>query len=457
MCVLPHAGTDLDVLRRMRTRIAFVALLTAGAGLGTSACTGEDAAIPGEAPTAPSKDDSGDYTVTGARAWYLVGNALTPGDDTLELSIKGPTSSQVVDLWLDGQYKKRATRTSTGWKFSLDISDLPPGDHVALLAADGDRYAFAAVRFKRSHPLYIAVSNDWDTGDHGDDKLERQDRLHAHHPRMTLTHFVGPYTFTDPAVSATRAQQLVNWVKGWEQSAGDEIGLHVHPYCNFVTTAGVTCRTAPSFAYASDTTGYTVILGSYTRTELEKLFIKAGQLFEANGLGKPTSFRAGGWTSTLDVLEALSTAGHVVDASGANWAKLEEWEHHAGAQLYQWNRENWASIDEESQPYYPNTSDLLADSAPHVDILEVPDNGALVDYVSTDEMVTMFRKNYAPGTALAEPRHYSIGYHPVNFSEAFFTRIDNALYEIDKHLAADDKGPAIYVRMSDLPTAFTQL
>jgi hypothetical protein len=45
----------------------------------------------------------------------------------------------------------------------------------------------------------------------------------------------------------------------------------------------------------------------------------------------------------------------------------------------------------------------------------------------------------------------------VNFSESFFVRIDNAMTEIDKHLAAEDKGPVIYVRMSDLPKAFPQL
>lgn len=431
----------------MRTRIAFVALLTA--------CTADEAAIPDEAPGAPGKQDHSEFDVSGARGWYLVGNELTEGDDTLELSIEGPADAQVVDLWLDGQFQKRATRSAGRWRFALDISGLPAGDHVALLAADGDRYAFAAVEFKRSHPLYVAVSNDWDTGDHGDDKLERQERLHAQHPRMMMTHFIGPYTFTDPTVSDARAQELVAWVKSFEQTKGDEIGLHIHPYCNFVTQAGVTCRTAPSFAKATDATGYTVILGSYTRPELEKMFVKAAELFEENGLPKPTSFRAGGWTSTLDVLKAMGTAGHVVDASGANWAKLEEWEHVAGAQLYQWNRENWATINDDSQPYYPNTNDLLVDAAPHIDVLEVPDNGALVDYVSTNEMVTIFRRQFG-GEALDTPKHYSIGYHPVNFSEAFFTRIDDALSEIDKHLAADGTGPVVYARMSDLPKAFPQ-
>jgi hypothetical protein len=437
-------GIDLDEVGAMRLRIAFVVLL--------AACAGSEPAIPDDV-TPPSKEDSGEYTLSGARAWYLVGNELTPGDNTLQLAIKGPSSTSVVDLFLDGHYVKRAHRTSTGWKFTVDLTAVAPGDHSVLLAADGSSQAFAQVKFKRSHPLYVAVSNDWDTGDHGDDKLERQDRLHTNHPRMVLTHFVGPYTFTDPTVTPARAQYLVQWLKGYPQ---DEIGLHVHPYCNFVSRAGVTCRTSPSFAKASDATGYTVVLGAYTRTELTKIFATARDIFVANGLGTPTSFRAGGWTATGDVLAALETAGHVTDASGCNWARLEEWEFASGATLFQWNREHWMPFDETTQPYYPSEDDVLADAAPHMNILEVPDNGALVDYVSTQEMVDMFRANYTPGRALTEPKHYSIGYHPVNFSESFFVRIDGALTEIDKHLAADDKGPVIYARMSDLPRAFAR-
>ncbi|HEY5949609.1 MAG TPA: hypothetical protein VIV40_29140 [Kofleriaceae bacterium] len=66
------------------------------------------------------------------------------------------------------------------------------------------------------------------------------------------------------------------------------------------------------------------------------------------------------------------------------------------------------------------------------------------------------RANYTPGRALTEAKHYSIGYHPVDFSESFLQRIDGALTETDKHLAADDKGPVIYARMSDLPKAFAR-
>lgn len=405
----------------------------------TAACDSAEPPVSDDIPTEPSKDDSSQYTVKGARNWYLVGN-----HDSLDVTFTGP--STVADVWLDGRYVKRVRNGK------LSLQDLSIGDHVVLLAAPGETRAFARLAFKRSYPLYVAVSNDWDTSDHTDDKLERQERLRANHPHLVITHFVGPYTFTDPALSRTRQTFLVDWLKSYE-AKGDEIGLHVHPWCHFVQAAGVTCRSAPSFAKASDPTGYTVILGSYTEAELDKLFAKANELFVANGLAKPTSFRAGGWTATGDVLKALAKNGHKADASACNWARLEEWKNVAGADLYNWNKEHWSAIDETTQPYYPNEDDILADAPPHLPILEVPDNGALVDYVSTAEMVEMFRVNF-DGRALGESRQYSIGYHPVNFSEAFFTRIDGALSEIDNHLAAEDRGPVVYTRMTDLAKAF---
>ncbi|MDB4959585.1 MAG: hypothetical protein JWO36_7154 [Myxococcales bacterium] len=439
-------GIDLDAVRRMRRYLFVLAALVA--------CDSAEEPLPDdESPADPAKDDLPGYKVTGQHAWYLAGDALTAGQDHLELSAATPAATHYVDLFMDGKYVKRAHRAAGVFKFSIDLKTTAIGAHKVLLAADGSHTAFSSVRFQRSYPLYVAVSNDWDTSDHGDDKLERQDRLHAGHPHLVITHFVGPYTFTDTTVAPTRVQYLVDWLKKYRDTAGDEIGLHVHPYCNFVTAAGVTCRTSPSFAKASDATGYTVVLSSYTQAELEKMFLKAASLFQAHGLARPTSFRAGGWTAQLHVIKALGTAGHVADSSGCNWARLEEWQNVAGAQLYQWNQANWGPIDETSQPYYPSTTDILADAAPHLPVLEVPDNGALVDYVTAAEMIAMFKKNFA-GAALPEVRVYSIGYHPVDFSEEFFNRIDGALTEIDKHLAADDRGPVIYARVSDLTKVF---
>jgi hypothetical protein len=68
-------------------------------------------------------------------------------------------------------------------------------------------------------------------------------------------------------------------------------------------------------------------------------------------------------------------------------------------------------------------------------------------------MTSMFDANLGTG-ALTAPRAFSIGYHPISFSETFFQRIDQALAHIDQHLASADLGPAVYARLSDMPAVW---
>ena len=422
----------------------FVSLLLA------AGCAATDIPVPDRPPGAPSKADETGFTIEGLASWYLVGNPLTPGDDLLEVSIETSEPVEVIDLWLDRQFAARGHASGGRVEIAVDIEALAPGEHEILLAADGAEFAFAQRFFRRSHPLYVVVSNDWDDADNDDAMLERQERLHERHPDLLLTHFVGPYTFTDPALSASRRAFLVDWVTGLRDREGDEIGLHIHPYCHFVESAGVGCQTTSSFARPDgDDTGYTVFLGSYSEGEFTALLEHAIDLFQDAGLGRPTSFRAGGWTLEPQTMRALAATGFSADTSAANWQRMEEWADNPGATLFQWNRDHWSPIDELSQPYYPSTTDLLSASSPRVSVLEVPDNGLLVDYVTGSEMIEMFAANLGTGV-LEAPRVYSIGYHPPNFSETFFSRMDQALGEIDRHLAAADLGPVVYARLSDL-------
>ena len=426
-----------------RAAIALSLLLAAG-------CGETSIPVPDHAPGAPSKADEAGFAVEGPRSWYLVGNPLTPGDELLEVSIEAAGPVEVIDLWLDRQFAARGHASGGRVDIAVDIAALAPGEHEILLAADGADVAFAQRFFRRSHPLYVVVSNDWDDPDNGDAMLERQERLHARHPALLLTHFVGPYTFTDPSLSAARRARLVDWVTDLRDREGDEIGLHIHPWCHFVESAGLGCRTDRSFARDDgDASGYTIFLGSYSEAEFTALLEHAIDLFQAAGLGRPTSFRAGGWTLEPHTMRALAATGFRADTSAANWARMEEWSDNPGATLFQWNRDHWFPIDETSQPYYPSTDDLLSAASPRVSVLEVPDNGLLVDYVTGGEMIEMFAANLGSGV-LEAPRVYSIGYHPPNFSETFFARMDQALGEIDRHLAAGDLGPVVYARLSDL-------
>lgn len=408
----------------------------------------DDAAAPVR-PSPPARDDP-DYAVEGVPQWSLVANAVTPGDDTFDVSVTAPEGTAVVALWLDDEPIVVLEPRDGAFVASLDVGALAPGDHEILFAADWSRTAFARRRFTRTHPYYVFVSTDWDDPNNADLSLEGQETLHDLHPRLRLTHLVGPYTFTDPRVSPERVDELVAWVTNMRDTYGDEIGLHIHPYCSFVETTDVPCRTAPAFGGDDDPSGYSVILASYTEEEMETLLRAADDLFVAHGLGKPTSFRAGGWSAEIHTLRALDATGYLVDTSAVAWSRLEEW---MGLSLYDWTSTHWSAIDETSQPYHPSIDDVLSEELPALALLEVPDNGALVDYVSGNEMVDIFELSW-PGGALPEPRVYSIGYHPPNFWGDLVTRMDVALANADEHLAADDAGPVVYATATELARVF---
>lgn len=423
--------------------------------IAASACGSADDP-PGDKPAAPAQNDAS-YGIDGFRDWYLVGNDLTPGNEELAFLVVPPDGTGYIDMWLDDEPGERLD-IQDGQHFRImDITDLPAGVHEVLLAADGSDTAFARVTFNRTHPLYVIVTTDWDDADTSDAALSLQDDLHAEHEDLVLTHFVGPYTFTDPTVTPERREVLVDWLLDQEATFEDEIGLHIHPYCNFVDTTTVPCREMPSTTNDNgDPTGYTVMLSAYTEAELVELFEKSDELFVANGLPKPTSFRAGGWTADTNVLEAMEATGYVADTSANNWARMEEWENQLSGVLYEWNKTQWATIGDTSQPYYPNTDDILSADAPNIGVLEVPDNGILVDYVSADEMIEIFHANWPDGAPLLEPTQLSIGFHPSNFNLNYKTRMTNALTEVNRYRARLDRGPVVFARLSDVVQVWKQ-
>jgi len=407
--------------------------------------------MPPGGPLGRAGKADGSDGVSGVREWYLIGNALTPGNDTLSLRAPAPEGADSIELWIDGRKIESLDVVDAEVSYEGDISDLEAGEHELRLIIVGAEPSeiYAKVIFFRSHPLYVIVTNDWDTSDHPDSNMAREDELRAHHPDLVVTHFVGPYTFTDPELDPARRELLVERMKRLHEERGDEIGLHIHPYCNFVEYAGIPCRTEPTYATSWRSEGYTVFCSAYTEDEFTTLLRTAQSLFDTNGLGTPTSFRAGGWSLEIHTMRALAAAGFVADTSANNWKRLEEWAEHTDATLYPWNMSHWATIDETSQPYYPSETDILASEPPYVPVLEVPDNGILADYVTTDEMIQMFEANW-DGGALGAPRQFSIGYHPISYSADYPQRLDGALTHIDQFLAEDDAGPVVYSTLSNV-------
>lgn len=428
-----------------------LALLALGCG-GTLSTT--DASMIADAhdddipwPSTPVVNDPA-FTVT-ARGWLMAGDGLTPRSESFEVSVAAPATTRIIDAWIDGVQIRTLERRADGvFHASLPVP-AAIGEHVLLLAADRGPTAFASRPFRVSSPLYAVVSVDWDDANPPQVNLDRMDALRQHHPRLVYSQFVGPYVFTDPVTTEPRRQELVAWLRR-ARDAGDEMGVHIHPRCTFVGTTTVPCRSMPSTVTPTgDASGYTVIFASYTVEEQTTMLRDAAALMVRNGFATPTSFRAGGWTSQLSTLDACDRAGYTVESSAFPPDTIQRaW---AGTELARWNLSNWTGITNTSQPYHPSRSNLVsATPAPNFTVLEVPDNGTLVDYMTGMAMIDVLTRNFPDGLPLPTSRVFQVGLHPGSYSASLASRLENALNEVDLHLYANDAGPIVYARLSDL-------
>ena len=409
----------------------------------------------GGKPSAPEVNDPA-YTITG-KEWYLVGNAATPGDDTIEVVVAAKPGTKTIEAWIgEADPVPLVARGDGSFVLAMPAADLPVGDYEVLLVANDSSKAFAKTGLHRSAPYYVLVTTDWDFSDPGNPANDYQTQMHVDHPELVMTHFVGPYTFTDPNVMAARKAELVAWLLMMRDTYKDEIGLHIHPYCHFVESAGLTCIIDQSTVYnPNDPSGYTIKLSAYTREQMGTLLDHANLLFEQNGLNHTRTFRAGGWTASLATLQALADKGYVADTSALNWARIEEWKGVRNGELYRWNMSNWNPIGDVSQPYWVSQSNVLTNDAPTMPILEVPDNGVMIDYVTLEEMNGLFDTNW-DRKAFATPRTLMMGFHPATpgFDAAEYGRVDGFLDYADMHLAARGTGPVVYITLEDVVDAF---
>jgi hypothetical protein len=285
----------------------------------------------------------------------------------------------------------------------------------------------------------------------GPGEFARMEELRARHSGLKITQFFAPYHYTDPELTPERKVEIDTWIKQQRDDFGDELGLHIHGWCHFVTTTAVDCRTKESF-YRDDGTGYTTILAAYTEDEMTRILQGAVDMFDAQGLGRPLSFRAGGWTADGKVLRALANTGFHTDSSAVPAQYLSSWK---GYDLYSWTMSNWAGVTDTAQPYYPlETAPAQADPSRSLPILEIPDNGVLVDYVTAEDMLRIYASNHPNGGVLERPTLYQVGFHSTNFSTEYFERLDTALDEVDRHRFDHDLGPAKYVTISELEKVF---
>ncbi len=423
-----------------------------GGGEGGGAATTSTQSTSTEEVVRPDEPEVNDaaFVVLSAPKYLLVGDKLSPPTPSFQVRVTVPAGVMAVDLWVDDAEVLPLVQEGADFVIDVAATSLALGDHRLMLAERGAQTGFYVADFVKGHALYMIISTDWDFSDVADVVLDQHEKLHAAHPELKITHLLGPYTYTDPEVPQARRDEITAWAKMMRDTLGDEIGLHVHPRCTFVEAAGLPCLTEPSVAYpAGDPSGYTVRLGAYSEEDWNVLFAKAKDIWAEVGFASPTSFRAGAWTLEAHVARALADAGFVADSSAVNWPYLEEWK---GDELYTWNQTQWGPINDTSQPYYLTTESVLPGGAgTELPLLELPDNGAMVDYWTVAEMKNIFDANWTSG-ALEKPIQVSTGFHPapaVYYSAKEYQRLDEFFTYVDGFLASKLSGPVVYIRMTD--------
>jgi len=285
--------------------------------------------------------------------------------------------------------------------------------------------------------VQIVVSVDWEGDDLLAANLEAMKAFRRGHPDVPLVQFLNAAYYFKPDADAARTTSRIASVL----SSGDELGLHIHGWRRLFEASGVPFRSSPTFwgtsidlrACTYDC-GHDVPLGAYTTGELRSVIRSSMTTLRAQGFATGTSFRAGGWMAPGSVLEALTAEGITVDASAANVPLLAD--ELAGRPIVAWLRQLWGSVSSTTQPFEVRTGSGS--------LKELPDNGALADYVTAEEMVSVFQAHKARLSANPQADTVmSIGFHQET-AQRFLPRIEAAIAEI-RRVAAAEQVPVAFV------------
>ncbi len=291
--------------------------------------------------------------------------------------------------------------------------------------------------------IELLVTVDWEGRDLLDANLSAMEELRTRYPEVKIDHFLNAAYFTKPGADPASVEASMRR----PLRSGDEAGLHVHGWKRLFEAAGVTFRSTPNFwgtsTLSNDCTydcGHEVPIDAYTTDELRKVFAFSMDTLQAHGFGRAKSFRCGGWVADANVREALVAEGIRWDDSAvpAPFLKSEI----GTLPLYDWLAEMWQGTTSTSQPYVISTA--------AGDLIEVPDNGALSDYMRADEMVSVYDDIKA--AYLLDPSKdivLSIGFHQETAAK-YVPVLEDALGQIFDDAQANHL-PLVSVTSTQLP------
>ncbi|MDD3647027.1 MAG: hypothetical protein PHS44_00805 [Candidatus Dojkabacteria bacterium] len=395
--------------------------------------------ILGITSTAEQEEDP-DFTFSSSRTWHLKGTSQK-NYSTINLHFKiknsrTPDNSPVYQIEssiIKGSFEK----SSEGEYIArIPTSKIEPGSYKISASAEfgGKKYKADPVQVKVSYPVYVVWTMDWEGGDTPDTELANLHNFSDKY-KVPITQFFNPSLYTG-TVSTQRADYLTNWLLDRE-AAGDEIGMHLHMHKTLVKAAGLEPKEKPQWTNYLDN-GHDVPCTAYSYKEFKQILEWSINKFEENGLGKPVSFRAGGWFADLDNLKALQDTGFLIDSSGR--------------EFYIWGSPDtkitgpW-NLSTTTQPYPVSASNQNISAYPNLNLWEFPNNGGDSLYYTSDVLIDRFNTNY-PQKILSEYRVVTYLTHPHEISKDIQV-LDPVYKHLNKSSIERDKGPVIYTTLLD--------
>ncbi len=266
----------------------------------------------------------------------------------------------------------------------------------------------------------LLVSVDWEGRVLDEANLDAMNQFRNQFPNVPLLHFLNAAYYTKPGARAAVVTNKISSVL----RPGDELGLHIHGWRSLFEAAGVTFRSSPTYwgdalDDCREDCGHEIPIDIYTKEELQRVMHYSVETLNRHGFGRATSFRSGGWLSAPVVLEALAAEGFLIDSSAVPPHLLAPLI--GNTPLWQWVNNLWHGTKTTSQPQRMST--------PAGTIWEVPDNGALADYMSADDMVKVYMDGAHYAEKTGKDVYVHIGFHQET-AKRYVSRVSSALRKI---------------------------
>ncbi|OLC55413.1 MAG: hypothetical protein AUH85_09310 [Chloroflexi bacterium 13_1_40CM_4_68_4] len=383
------------------------------------------------------------------RAWYLVPDVLSK--DMVHVTVTFPdgdpsAGTPRVRLRSNGRVVplERSRDIPASWQAELPLDGVVPGDQrleVIVRLQSGQDEAVGQRDFKASFPEYVVWTLDFE-GDAAPAETMGNTAAIADALKIPMTVMWNPRVWTTSSVTSFSANAMLDWTKG-RAAKGDEIGLHIHAWADFVQSAGVTPRTAPNWAGRSD--GYDVPLTAFDEEETARLIAQATRLMRDHGLPQPTTFRGGGLFANAANLRAIANAGFSADTSATAAGVF-------GRLPLPW------TLAKDAQPYRPSTTD--ANAAGDLPLLEVPNIAGNTYGYTSFSIQTTVRDDLAmlapSGQVAASRRTLTLVSHPGTIDATERAAIET-LFRAFAPLRYDtDTGPVRFVTLAQVAAVYSR-